>query len=127
MKHTKYRINYKKLSLSIIVLIVIIAFAILGIKSISKIGMTADIKDINGSNPEVVIPEDITINMVAIGDVMCHSTNFKAAYNSTTKEYDFSPVFTNVAKYITKADISIRKLRNNICRRIKRILRISNI
>ena len=48
---------------------------------------------------------------------MCHSTNFKAAYNSETKEYDFSSVFTNVAKYITEADIAIRKLRNNICRR----------
>lgn len=48
---------------------------------------------------------------------MCHSTNFKAAYNDLTGEYDFSSVFTNVTRYITKADIAIRKFRNNICRK----------
>lgn len=60
--------------------------------------------------PEVIIPNDIVINMVATGDVMCHTTNFNAAYNIETKEYDFTPVFTNVAKYISKADIAIGNL-----------------
>lgn len=41
---------------------------------------------------------------------MCHSTNFKAAYDSATNTYDFSSVFTNVAKYISKADIAIGNL-----------------
>ncbi len=108
MKHTKYHVNYKRLSLSIIILIAIISLGALGIHHVSKIGISAKVDDINGTQQEVMAPEDITINMVAIGDVMCHSTNFKAAYNSVSKEYDFSPVFTNVAKYITKADIAIR-------------------
>ena len=41
---------------------------------------------------------------------MCHSQNFKTSYNSDTKTYDFSPVFKNVKKYISEADISIGNL-----------------
>ncbi len=60
--------------------------------------------------PEIIIPDDIVINMVATGDIMCHTTNFNAAYNRETKTYDFTPVFVNVAKHITKADIAIGNL-----------------
>ncbi|MDE5830717.1 MAG: CapA family protein, partial [Clostridia bacterium] len=60
--------------------------------------------------PETIYPDDIVINLVATGDVMCHTTNFNAAFDSSTKTYDFSPVFVNVAKYITKADIAIGNL-----------------
>lgn len=60
--------------------------------------------------PEIIVPDDTIINLVATGDVMCHTTNFNAAYNRQTKEYDFTPVFANVAKYITKADIAIGNL-----------------
>ena len=76
-------------------------------KSTENNSMTSKVE--GDKQEEKVIPEDITFNLVAIGDIMCHSTNFKAAYNSSTNQYDFSPVFVNVAKYITKADISIRK------------------
>ncbi len=52
--------------------------------------------------------KDVSINFVAIGDVMCHSTNIKDAYNEETNSYDFSHVFKNVSKYIADADIAIR-------------------
>lgn len=64
----------------------------------------------NNVAPEYVYPDDIKINLVATGDVMCHTTNFNAAYDSKTKSYDFTPVFKNVAKYISKADIAIGNL-----------------
>ena len=60
--------------------------------------------------PEIAVLDDIVINLVATGDVMCHTTNFNSAYNRETKSYDFTPVFANVAKYITKADIAIGNL-----------------
>ena len=41
---------------------------------------------------------------------MCHTTNFNAAYNNETKEYDFTSVFANISKYITKADVAIGNL-----------------
>jgi len=105
------------------VIVLIVALAAFGIGRMTKNTVTPEVGEEvkNKQEEKVIIPEDKTFNMVAVGDIMCHSTNFKAAFNSKTNEYDFSPVFTNVAKYITKADISIRKLRNNICRRSKRL------
>ena len=94
----------------IIVLIILLAiiFAI-------SMGITAGIKV--ASKPkedkkaeETAKTEDIVINLVATGDIMCHTTNFNAAYNDETKEYDFTTVFTNVSKYITKADIAVGNL-----------------
>ena len=110
--------NYGRIALALILLILIIALAIFGISKIIDNNRNIEVENtVEAEEQEVIVPEDITINLVATGDIMCHSTNFKAAYNSETKEYDFSYVFTNVAKYITEADIAIRKLRNNICRR----------
>lgn len=108
--------NYGRIAIAIILLILIIALAIFGISKIIDNNKNVEVGNtVKAEEQEVIVPEDITINLVATGDIMCHSTNFKAAYNSATKEYDFSSVFTNVAKYITEADIAIRKLRDNIC------------
>ncbi len=78
------------------------------------IGINAGIKTADqhkeGNPSEIVYPDDIVVNMVATGDVMCHTTNFNAAYDAQSKTYDFSPVFAKVAKHITKADIAISNL-----------------
>lgn len=54
--------------------------------------------------------EPITIHMAAIGDIMSHSTNFKNAYDASTKTYDFSNTFKNIKSYIKDADIAIGNL-----------------
>ena len=48
-----------------------------------------------------------TVNLLATGDIMFHSPQFRVAFDSKTGEYDFSPVFKHVKKYIEQADISI--------------------
>ena len=114
----------KKVVFVAIALIFIILCIALGIKVASNYHNQTEIGENNIVRIEEkneTVPKDTTINFVAIGDIMCHKTNFKVAYDSKTKTYDFSPVFTNVAKYITKADIAIRKFGNNLCRRSKRI------
>lgn len=60
-------------------------------------------------NKENVQEQEIisTINLLAVGDIMFHSPQFKSAYNFDQKIYDFSPVFQYVTTYIDKADISI--------------------
>ena len=118
-RRRKYRINYRRIVLLLLVLALIILASTFGIKTILNEAQGENFGSQGGTSiqEEPKVPDDITIDFVAIGDVMCHSTNFKAAYNSETKEYDFSKVFTNVAKYITSADIAIRKFGNNICRR----------
>lgn len=107
-KRRKYRVNYKRLICALLILALIVLIPAFGIKNIIKI---ANANEINNSLqvPEEKVPDDITISMVAIGDVMCHSQNYKTSYNSSTKTYDFSPAFVNVAKYISEGDISIRK------------------
>ena len=110
-KKSKIHINYKKMFFSLFIIIIIFIFLFIGIKNISRL-LIKNIATNNDEPSEQIsseVAEDITINLVATGDIMCHSTNIKAAYNSQTKQYDFSPVFKNVKKYIEKADIAIRK------------------
>ena len=101
------KIDYKKFLISLIIIISAIIAITIGINS--AINITSKPEEEQKEQKEV-IPEDIVINLVATGDVMCHTTNFNSAYDTKTKSYDFTPVFANVAKYITKADIAISNL-----------------
>lgn len=103
----KRKVGYRKIMISLL----IILFAIIAI----WFGSTMAIKIASNSQEETKVPEviasnDIIINLVATGDIMCHTTNLNAAYDTKTKSYNFTPVFKNVAKYITKADIAIGNL-----------------
>lgn len=65
------------------------------------------------SSPTVAEPAptpDSVVNMTVLGDLMCHSTNFKAAYKQDTKTYDFSSVFSQISEYVSSADIAIGNL-----------------
>lgn len=56
---------------------------------------------------------DITFTMTAIGDVMCHNTQYWDAYKKETDEYDFSYVFEDIKNYIKTSDIAIGSLETN--------------
>lgn len=107
MKSKKMRINYKKLFKYIFILALFI-FLILKMSSV--------IFAPNDNSKETKIteisskPEPITIHMSAFGDTMCHLTNIKNAYDSSSKNYDFSNVFKNIRKYTENADITIGNL-----------------
>lgn len=53
---------------------------------------------------------DTTFTLAAIGDIMCHNSQFKDAYNSETSTYDFSYVFDNISTYIKTADLCVGNL-----------------
>lgn len=53
---------------------------------------------------------DTTFTLTAIGDVMCHNTQYIDAYDSDTGTYDFSYVFDNISSYTKTADICIGNL-----------------
>ncbi len=55
-------------------------------------------------------PADNVANIVAIGDTLCHSQNFKDAYDSSTGIYDFSPMFKYVTKYFENATVAVGNL-----------------
>ena len=52
----------------------------------------------------------INFTMTAIGDTLCHNTQYWYAYNSSTKQYDFSYVYDNIKDYTSSADITIGSL-----------------
>jgi len=111
---SKRRINYFKLITTCTVLIAIIFCIIFGIKKIANNSTSSNDNISETSTPVATIPEDKTINLVAIGDVMCHNTNYQTAYNSSSKTYDFAPAFVNVKKYIEKGDIAIGNLETTL-------------
>ena len=55
-------------------------------------------------------PTDITFTMAAVGDIMCHNTQYNDAYNKDTDTYDFSYVFDDISLYTKTADICVGNL-----------------
>ena len=101
----KVRLNYKKLFKCIFFLALFIFF-IFKLTSV----LFAPENDTSKSEEIEKTPEPITIHMSATGDIMCHLTNIKNAYNSTSKDYDFSNVFKNISTYTSNADITVGNL-----------------
>lgn len=66
--------------------------------------------ELNVVSPSEAVPEDITIKMTVIGDIMCHNTQYQDAYNSSNKKYDFSYVFDDIKDKLSKSDITIGNL-----------------
>ena len=104
-KRKKVRLNYKKLFKCIFFLALFIFF----IFKLTSVLLAPENNAENSSETEN-IPEPITIHMSATGDIMCHLTNIKNAYNSTSKDYDFSNVFKNIKDYTLNSDITIGNL-----------------
>lgn len=53
---------------------------------------------------------DTTFTMTAIGDIMCHNTQYWDAYDKNTNTYDFSYVFEDISYYTKVADICVGSL-----------------
>lgn len=53
---------------------------------------------------------DTTFTLTAIGDVMCHNTQFMDAYQKDTDSYDFSYVFEDINRYLKTADLVVGSL-----------------
>ena len=109
-KPNKPNLNMKKFFCAILLVFLII----LVISNISKAPTKLSTQKtsnepstVNSLEPQKV---DTTINMAVVGDIMCHGPNFKDAYNSSTKTYDFSTFFTQIKSYISNADIAIGNL-----------------
>lgn len=100
-------INYKKF-IRFIVLIAIIIFVLFKLPSFLKAPseLISNHKETNATMQN----ESTTIHMSVIGDIMSHSGNFKNAFNSSSKDYDFSNTFKNITKYIQNADIAVGNL-----------------
>ena len=65
---------------------------------------------VENEQEEIKVPEDIHVTMSAIGDIMCHDSQYIDAYVSSAGTYDFSYVFADIKDYISNADIAIGNL-----------------
>ena len=62
----------------------------------------------NSTSEKKTENKSTTINMALTGDIMCHNTIYKDAYNSELETYDFSYLFDDIKYNIQTADIAIR-------------------
>ena len=60
--------------------------------------------------PKEKVPTDTTIDMAFTGDIMCHNTIYKDAFNSDSQSYDFSYIFEDVKYHIQIADLAVGNL-----------------
>ncbi len=67
-------------------------------------------EEANENEEEEEQETDATFTMAAIGDIMCHNTQYMDAYNQETDAYDFSYVFEDISFYTKTADIAIGSL-----------------
>lgn len=61
-------------------------------------------------NENTIKSENTTINITAIGDIMCQNTQYKDAFDSKNNTYDFSYVFSNIESYLKNSDLTIGNL-----------------
>ena len=107
----------KLLKILVIILVIIICQIIFCISKKNNKEETNEIQDSEIQKVEEadkeelqVKKEDTNIKMAVIGDIMCHNTQYKDAYNPQTDIYDFSYVFSDIKHYINNADIAIGNL-----------------
>lgn len=62
---------------------------------------------VNEKVVEIVEPEEIEIKAIAMGDILCHDTQYKYAYNSENNSYDFSHQFKHIKDRLSKSDLVI--------------------
>lgn len=110
MVKEKRKINKLKVFFTIIILALIIG-ALFGIKVLKNNNENVGVAN---TQPEEIIPEDIVVSIVGIGDTLCHSQNFKDAYDAETDTYDFSPMFKNVTRYFENANIAVGNLETTL-------------
>ena len=116
----KKQTNKISVFLGIIIIAILVALAV-GIyylvnnpnifyKNEANNGMTNNLN--TNSEGEKEVAKDTVINIVGIGDSLCHSQNFNDAYEAG--EYDFSPMFKNITKYIENATVAVGNLETTL-------------
>ena len=114
-KHdTRNEVNNKGAKIIFMVLVVL---SIISAFIIFKISPNAEQKDpaTSSSSPKEEAPKeeekkDVSFTVTALGDVLCHNTQYWDAHDEATDTYDFSYVFENVKKYTEAGDVTIANL-----------------
>lgn len=113
-KKTRLKPRFYVFMLILIVLVVLGVYTLVTrtniIDSITSSNDPSQTGEAEVVTPSEVVPEDITIKMTVIGDIMCHNTQYTDAYNSSKDEYDFSYVLEDVKNKLSQSDITVGNL-----------------
>lgn len=109
--HSKRKLDKKRLIFMLLFIILIIFVIII-------FGNNPNAENNGGqlssSNPQAENKEepkkDVSFTITALGDVLCHNTQYWDAYVKATDTYDFSYVFENVKEYTSAGDVTIANL-----------------
>lgn len=74
---------------------------------IDEVEADKDIEDIKEEIEIIEEPKISSISLLAAGDIMFHSPQYRAAYNKETDSYDFNSTFKYIKKYVENADIAL--------------------
>ena len=109
-KNSKKQKSTKLLLMILAVLIIITAFVILSNSQNVEHKNQETASQSIGEEKQEEPKQDVSFTLTALGDVLCHNTQYWDAYNKATDTYDFSYVFENVKQYTSASDITIANL-----------------
>ena len=121
-KRKKSNNNTKKIGFFVIILIIVLLLFLISknlfFKDFSDINLQSDavtndelnLTEENSNEQTSEINTPITFTMTALGDSLCHNTQYWDAYNKETGEYDFSYVYDDIQHYTNSSDITIGSL-----------------
>lgn len=61
-------------------------------------------------NPSPAKPEYVDITIASVGDILIHNTLYYAAYDPSTRSYDFTDQFKYIKPYLEDADVTVANL-----------------
>lgn len=97
--------------LSLIVLMSLMAgFLLAGCNALLPFSDSAGTAGTKQEQETKPVEQPITLSISCVGDVMVHSTQFKAQYNADTDTYQFDNNFQYVKDYISAADLALLNL-----------------
>ena len=111
-KNRKKSFNINRLLFILLIVLLIVTVFIYYKKTHETSAEPKNVSEVSSEDliEEEPIPEDVSITMSVIGDIMCHDSQYKDAYVEDTDSYDFTNVFSDIQKYIQVADIAVGNL-----------------
>lgn len=107
-------LSFSVIALIILLIIVAVSFYFYNTSKhnsfINSLSSETSVEPENSEENEKEEAEDTTFSLCAIGDIMCHNTQYQDAYNSDSDSYDFSYVFDDISLYTKTADLCIGNL-----------------
>lgn len=117
MRRRKKRIKLMSWSLVILVCVLAASFAVKGLDKKQKTGKPEGSEEVTqGEVPgqetpaepnEPDIEPDVSVRIMATGDIMFHPSQIEGAYDPATNTYDFNPSFEAIKNRLQEADLAI--------------------